>query len=267
MYSIFPMIDPTVVMTNVGDLFKQLGASVIGSLGYSISPVSSEAAKSAATSSQHAGLKVGYINANVPFGSTNVGPYVLGMKNAGVDGYIGAILPNTSFDIVQQARVQNMNLKAVLMASGYGGDLAQGGKEAQSIAQNVYFYFSFEPVELHTAATTRFQNALSRYANVSTEPTLSEYIGYLSIDGLTTGLKKAGASPNQQGLIDAMSTISDYQAAGLLGGHAINWVPGQRLNSSSVCFWTTQYQGTTFHPVTGASPICGTAIPGQKVSG
>jgi branched-chain amino acid transport system substrate-binding protein len=267
MFSIFPMNDPSVVTTNTGDLFKSLGATVIGSLGYSISPASAEAAKSAAASSQHAGLKVGYLNASVPFGSTNVGPYVLGMKDAGVDGYIGSILPNTNFAIVQQARIEGMNLKVVLLADGYGGDLPLGGKESQSIAQGLYFTFVYQPVELQTAATIQFQDALRRYAAVSSEPTLSEYIGYLAIDGLVTGLKTAGSNPTQQTLIKAMSTITNYQAAGLLGGHGINWVPGQRLSNPEVCFWTTQYLRTTFHPVKGASPICGTAIPGQKVSG
>jgi branched-chain amino acid transport system substrate-binding protein len=153
------------------------------------------------------------------------------------------------------------------MASGYGGDLELGGKEVQTTAQNVYFSFPYQPVELRTQATRNFQDALSSYAGVTGDPTLNEYIGYLAVDGFVLGMKAAGANPTQQSLIAAMSKVSDYGAAGLLGGHTISWVLGQRLNSTSECFWTTQYVGDTFHPVSNASPLCGTAVPGKAVGG
>jgi ABC-type branched-subunit amino acid transport system substrate-binding protein len=267
MFSVFPVSDPTKVLSSYGILFKRLGATNIATIGLSISPLSNEAAKAVALSAEAAGLKVGYLNANFPFGTTNVGPMVLAMKNAGVNGFIAALLPNTSFAAVQQARLQGVDLKVVLMASGYGGDLILGGKEAQSIAQGMYFYFSFEPVELHTPATQKFQNALSTYAHFTSEPTLDTYIGYVSVDALVTGLKAAGSNPTQQTLIKAMGGITNYGADGLLGSHPINWVVGQRVNTTDVCLWATQYTGSVFKPIPWASPLCSGVLAGKTVSG
>jgi branched-chain amino acid transport system substrate-binding protein len=168
MFSTSPITDVTKVLSNIGLLFKQLGATNIASVGYGIAPASSEGAKGAAISAEVAELKVGYLNANVPFGSTNVGPMALAMKAAKVDGFIGGILPSTSFAAVQTARQLGVNLKVVLNASAYGGDLIMGGQYAQLLAQGMYFHSVFEPLELHTPATVRFQDALSTYANVTT---------------------------------------------------------------------------------------------------
>jgi branched-chain amino acid transport system substrate-binding protein len=265
MFSISPITDLTKVLSNIGLLFKQLGATNIASVGYGVAPSSAEGAKGAAVSAEVAGLKVGYLNANVPFGSTNVGPMALAMKAAKVDGFIGSILPSTGFAAVQAARQLGVNLKVVLNASGYGGDLILGGQDAQLLAQGMYFYSTFEPVELHTPATVRFQNALSTYANVTTDPTFDEYAGYLAVDGLVMGLKAAGPDPDRAKLINAMLGITKYDGAGLLSTHTISFALGQRIQTT-VCIWTTRYSGAVFQPIPGASPLCGTIVPGKSVS-
>jgi branched-chain amino acid transport system substrate-binding protein len=265
MFSISPITDLTKVLSNVGMLFKQLGATNIASVGYGVAPSSAEGAKGAAISAEVAGLKVGYLNANVPFGSTNVGPMALAMKAAKVDGFIGSILPSTGFAAVQAARQLGVNLKVVLNASGYGGDLILGGQDAHLLAQGMYFDSAFEPVELHTPATVRFQNALSTYANVTTDPTFDEYAGYLAVDGLVMGLKAAGPDPDRAKLIDAMLGITKYDGAGLFGTHTIGFAMGRRIQTT-VCIWTTRYSGAVFQPIPGASPLCGTIVPGKTVS-
>src|SRR5262249_42038404 len=181
MFSVFGTSDFSNVWTQFGLFFKLVGVTNLASLGYSISPSSSQSAKSAALSAEAQGIKVGYLNANFPYG-TNTGPVVLGMKSAGANGFIGAVQTNTAIAIVQGARQQGLSLKGALMATGYGGDLVQGGPGAQQAAQGVYFSTSQEPVEINTPATKQFQNALSTYAGVSSAPTFAEYQGYLAVD-------------------------------------------------------------------------------------
>ena len=74
--------DTTKVATTYGKLAKDLGATTIGAVGYSISPSSAESAKGAGVSAEAVGLKVGYINSSFTFGSTDVQPLALAMKNA-----------------------------------------------------------------------------------------------------------------------------------------------------------------------------------------
>jgi branched-chain amino acid transport system substrate-binding protein len=268
MFSVIGTQDYSKVYSQFGLFYKLVGATNLGSVGYSISPSSSQSAKAIALSAQDAGLKVGYLNASFPFGSTNVGPAVLAMKSAGIDAFSGSIQTNTEFAMITGLRQQGVNLKAPLLATGYGGDLTSGGPGAEQAAQGVYFLNAYQPVELNTAATQQLQSALSTYAGVTGLPTFAEYNGYASVDALVQGLKAAGSNPTRAAFINAMLGITNYNAAGLYGSHSVSFAMDQRgqVSGPDNCYFVVQYQGTTFHLVSGADPICGAVIPGKTVS-
>ena len=127
MFSTYGALDGTKVPTNIGQLFKMLGVTTVGALGYSISPSSAEAAKSAVVSAEVAGLKAPYINAQFPFGGTNVQPVALEMKADGVDGVTAPIDANTSFALITALRQVGDPLKVALLATGYGGISSRPG--------------------------------------------------------------------------------------------------------------------------------------------
>jgi ABC-type branched-subunit amino acid transport system substrate-binding protein len=265
MFSAAGFLDTTLVTTTYGQYAKMQGGTTIGTLGYGISPTSSENAKSVAVSAQQAGLKQGYVNANLPFGSTNVQPAALAMKAAGVDAVLAAADPNTNFALITALRQVGANPKVAFFATGYGSDLQQAGPNAQQVAQGISFLIPWEPVELNTAATQQFQTAL-KSAGVSTEPTFSEYAGYTSVALLVQGLQGAGSNPSQSSLISALSHVTNFDAAGLFGSHSVNI--SQRVGSLGPdnCYWFTKYNGSTFEPVSGAVPLCGTVVQGKTVS-
>jgi branched-chain amino acid transport system substrate-binding protein len=264
MFSIIGVADYNKIYSNPGQFFKMVGVTNLASLGYSISPSSSLTAKSHAASAQQYGIKVGYLNAQFPFGGTNTGPAVLAMKSAGVNGFDGAVETQTVFAIINDLKNAGVTVKA-LMATGYGGDLVQGGPGAVQAAQGVYFLTSFEPVEMNTAATKQIQSDLKAYAGVSTAPTFAEYQGYVSIDTFVQGLKAAGSNPTQASLINALLGMTAYQGAGLWGGHTLSFAMADRGKQSGVdnCWWITQFQGQTFHLVSGMDPLCGKVLPGS----
>jgi branched-chain amino acid transport system substrate-binding protein len=72
--------------TQPGQLMKQAGVTSLSALGYGVSPSSSDAAKRAAFSAKTAGVKVGYLNTSLPFGTVDVTALGLAMKQANVDG-------------------------------------------------------------------------------------------------------------------------------------------------------------------------------------
>lgn len=266
MFSVFGFLDSTKVSTTFGQFMKMEGVNTVGAIGYSVSPSSSEAAKGSAVSAQQAGLKVGYLNASFPFGSTNVGPEVLAMKNAGVDGFTATVDPNTGFALISGLRQSGDNVKVALLPTGYGGDLLQAGPGALQSGQGDYFSLSFEPVEMHTAATQQFQSALQT-AGVSGDPTYGEYAGYASVGMLLDGLKATGANPSRSSLIQALDNVKGYDAFGLLGSHS--WDLNDRSGTATgidSCLYVTKLSGSTFQLVPGADPICGTEIQGQSVS-
>jgi branched-chain amino acid transport system substrate-binding protein len=268
MFSVLGYSDYTKVVSTWGEFYKKEGVTNLASVGYGIEPSSSDAAKGFAVSAEHAGLKVGYLNTNFPLGSTNVGPIVLAMKQAKIDGFTGGIVTNSTFAIIQDLKEQGVVLKAGVASTGYGGDLVQGGPNAQQLAQGLFFPNGWEPVEMHTSATTKFQNALKTYAGVGGEPTFAEYIGYLTVDAYVQGLKAAGSNPSQSALINATLGITHYTGQGLWGGRSIGFDMAYRgtVYGADNCIWFTKYSGSSFQLVSGADPMCGEILPGVKLS-
>ena len=266
MFSVVGPIDFKRVATTEGLILKNLGGTNVGTLGYGISPSSAAAAEGTAASAEYEGLKVGYVNSNFSFGSTNVAPVVLAMQNAGVDAVSGSVESNTFYALVNGLRDAGVKLKVVLSPTGYGGDLLNSGPGAIHAAKDVYFISPFEPFEMHTAATKAFQSDLEA-VGINGDPTLGEYVGYTSIVLLVQGLKAAGSNPTQSDLIKALSNIKDFTGNGLFGSHSINF--GDRtatILGADDCYWITQFNGSKFDLVHGMDPICGTIIPGKTIS-
>jgi ABC-type branched-subunit amino acid transport system substrate-binding protein len=267
MFASYGPIDPTKVTDGLGQFFKMEGVTSVGALGYSVSPSSSDVAKGAALSAQAVGLKVGYLDANFPFGSTNVQPVALAMKNNGVNGFFAVVDPNTGLELVTALRQEGVDLKAALLPTGYGGDLIQGGAAGIRAAQGVFFTSTFEPVEMHTAATEQFQADL-RAVGVATEPTYAEYSAYAAMSLLVDGLEAAGKNPTQASLISGLSSLKAFDANGLLGVNKVDMTlrSGPMLGVPR-CGYITKLVGTTFQLVPGATPGCGAhLVPGKTVS-
>ena len=264
MFGVYGAVHTEVVSTTAGQFFKNQGVTTVGALGYSISPSSSESAQAAVKSAQYVGLKVGYLNAAFPFGSTNVAPEALQMKSKGVDGFTATVDPNTGFALITALRQAGANLQVALLPTGYGGDLLQAGPGALQEAQNVYFSLTYEPVEMHTPATEQFQSDLQA-TGFTQEPTYAIYNGYLSVALFVKGINAAGSHPTQASLISALSNIHDWDAMGMVGDHHID-INNRTASGMTNCQWMTKLSGSTFQLVPGADPICGRLIPGLTVS-
>ena len=265
MFGVTGPIDQTKVTTTFSSFMKLVGVTTVGTLGYGISPLSAENAKASAESARQGGLKVGYVNSNFPFGSTDVAPVALGMKKGGVEGFTAATDPNTSFALIAALRHAGVDLKAALLPTGYGGDTLQAGPGALNAAQNVYFGNQYEVAEMNTPATKQFVSDL-KAAGVKTAPTLAEYHGYASVGLLVQALKAAGGSTDSAKLIAALNGINKWDGLGLFGGRTID-MANRTDNPGGVdnCLWVAKLEGSSFVTVKGADPICGTVIPGVTV--
>jgi branched-chain amino acid transport system substrate-binding protein len=266
MFATYGAIHTEKVATTGGLFLKQQGVTNLGSVGYSISPSSAEASKTAALSAQAVGLKAGYVNSKFPFGSTDVQPIALAMKDAGIDAVTPEVDPNTSFALITALRNAGVDLKVALLPIGYGVDLLQAGPGTLKAAQNVYFSLTYEPVELHTKATEAFVAAL-KAAGGTTAPGLPTYDGYASILMLVQGLQGAGSSPTQASVIASLSKIHDFNPGGLYGSHPLDI--NDRVNivaGPDGCEYFVKLTGSTFEPVKNADPLCGTLVPGKTVT-
>lgn len=258
MFPIGGALHTTAVTSTFGQLFKLLGGTTIGSLGYGISPSSSDSAQAAVLSAQDAGLKNGYLNAKFTFGSTNVQPVALATKNAGVDSVYASVDPNTGFALVKELRQIGRGLKAVVLPDGYGADTLQAGPGALAEAQNVYFALGYEPVEMNLPETKSFVDDL-RASGTTGVPTYGEYNGYVSM-GLLLRALKSTPSISSASLMTTLSGIHDWDALGLWGGRKIDINDRDHVLMTSQCSWVTKLVGTDFQLVPKADPICGKTL-------
>jgi len=241
-----------------GQFMKSQGVTKCASLGYASSPSSALAAEGFIKSCELVGLKSGYLNTQFPFGSTNVGPIALAMKNAGVDGLFMPTDPSTSFALVVALHLLGAKLKAALLPTGYGGDIL-ASKAAVEAGQGIDFETIGQPAEANTPATRQRAADLAK-VGVTTDPTFAEQEAYLTLTAFVAGLKAAGPSPTRQSFMAAMSKITNYDAGGLLAPEKISF---RDYTPASGCLWVAQLRGSKFF-VMPNTPICSPLV---KISG
>jgi branched-chain amino acid transport system substrate-binding protein len=266
MFSTTGKVNYAAVSTTLGLFMKSQGVTSFGGLGYAGSPSSAGAVNGAAASAKGAGITAGYVNAQFPFGSTNVGPAAIAIKSAGVNGIYMPVVPSTGFALGAALAQEGVHPKVFLLATGYGGDLLES-PAGVAAAQGDDFLTVAQPVELNTAATRQFQAALAKYAGVTGVPTFAEYEAYLSVAGLVTGLQKAGSGATSASFIKALGEVTDFSGFGLYGSHPLSFSGGNLGGNDGPgdCIYVTKLSGKTFELVSGAEPICGKVVAGASV--
>jgi ABC-type branched-subunit amino acid transport system substrate-binding protein len=250
-----------------GLVAKKLGVTKAGAVGYVGSPSAEISANNFMASVQHYGIAKGYVT-NVPFGSTNVGPLVLGIKNSGTNGFYTVTIPNTSFAVLVGLAQAGVKMKMVLLPTGYGGDLL-ADKAAVQAGNGAYFYTLAAPVETGNAAAKQMQEALHTYAGIpsGTIPDFGEYQAWLATDALLAALQKAGPNPTSSSIVSGFRHAT-WNAGGLLPRSVNFGQYGTEASSTGPggCLYIVRLLNGAFHPVQGLSPVCAGAIPGLTVS-
>jgi len=258
--------DYTKVPTTFGKIAKALGITKMGGLSYSSSPSAQLSVHEWVESAKQAGVAAGYQKA-VPFGSTDTGPVVLGVKNSATDGFYMSTIPNTAFSVASGLSQQGAKLKGVFLATGYGGDLLSD-KAATQAAQGLYFLTSSAPVELKTEGTMKMQDGLHKYASQSADvvPSFSQTEGWLATDALVWGLGNAGKDLSAKNIVSS-SRDATWDAAGLtkpVDFSSYGEIAGGGVGPGN-CLYVVQLEGSGFKPVPQLSPVCGDLIPGLTV--
>ncbi|HEX3962219.1 MAG TPA: ABC transporter substrate-binding protein [Trebonia sp.] len=256
--------DYTIASSTAGAFFKSQGGTKIAAVGYGSAPASANAAKLFIDSAQAAGLSKGLLSTNLAFGSTDVGPTVQAIKASGSDVLYMGVVPSTAFAIIVGLKQAGVRMKAILLPTGYGGDLLND-KATLADAEGVDFITFPAPVELNTAATKQFQAALAKYAGVTSVPTFGEYLGWLTADLFIKGLQAAGPAATQAKFISSLRA-SSWNAGGLMKTtNFADLAPVAGGNGPGNCFNVVQLQGAKFVPLSGSVPICGSILPGIKI--
>jgi branched-chain amino acid transport system substrate-binding protein len=210
--------DLSVTFDTTGKIMKALGGTKVAAVGYGISQSSSLGAKlTADVVAPAVGMEGVYTNTTVDFGTTDVSPVVLGIKNSGADAAYYTMNANTNLAIAAGLLQNGVKMKAQLMATGYGEDLLKQ-PVAKQIGTDVIMMQLWAPVELKTAATKRFQADLSKYADYTGVPDFGIYTGYISCDLATLGLKAQGKNLDPAAWSDTLrNKVGEYNVGDGLG--------------------------------------------------
>ena len=141
---------------------------------------------------------------------------MLGIKNAGADGLYLPLDVNTNVAIIQGLQQNNVDMKAIVSATGYGQAILDQ-PAGKALTGSDVFQTAYKPVELGGKAVQTFQQNLKKYADFTGVPGFGEYTGYTSCDLAIVGLKAAGKNPTRQGWVDGIRTTNGgiYDNAGL----------------------------------------------------
>jgi branched-chain amino acid transport system substrate-binding protein len=262
MFDVEGGVDYSTAPSTWGDAMKIMGVTKATALGYIESPSAAQAAEGGVASAKAAGLAT-VPATEVHFGTTDVGPQVLALKAAKIDGIYMPVVPNTGFAVIGGLAQAGVPLKGAILATGYGGDLLQS-KQAVAAGQGDYMATADAPVELKTPGTMKLQASLASYASYTGIPTFSQYQGYMTASAFVYGLGLAGANPTQASFVTALRGAT-WDSNGLQkpvnfatpGGIGAGMGPGN-------CIYLPQLKGSKFILNPKLNPICGTVLPGVK---
>jgi branched-chain amino acid transport system substrate-binding protein len=197
-------------------LAKQLGATKIGSVAFSVAPPSIAAAQAVQQYAAPAsGLESVYLDTSVDFATTDVGPVVQGLADSGADAVYLPLVGDTDLAIAEGLHQRGVPVKAVLMDLGYG-QATLDSPVAKTLNSVDIVSQSYKPVELkNDRAVKQFVSDLKKYAGITGVPDAGAYSGYIACDLAITGLQHAGKQPTRRGFIDALHNLGAYEAAGL----------------------------------------------------
>ncbi len=258
-------VDPKYpVNTQLGDLFKKLGGSVLGAYGYGISPSSSRAAIATAKSFEHAGGKVGVLNTSVPFGAVDFTTDALIAKQHGINALSPAMDGNSNYALATALEQAGVKLKAVVFATGYEPGVIHS--PVWNTLQGDYFLSLFRPWDLPNAGTRQMQAAMEKYQHFTKSqfPTFGQAEAWAGADLMIKGLEMAGKNPTRPAVIKDLRGLKAYNDNGQLP-ITINYSTIFGHDPAQTCAWIMKAVKNGFVPWS-TKPFCGTDLPGTSTA-
>ena len=255
-------VDPKYpVNTLIGTFTKQHGGTVIGTYGYSVSPISTSSTIGNARSFQLAGGKVGVLDTTVPFGSSDFTSTALVGKEQGVNAIFPSLQNSSNYALDTAFEQAGVKLKVALFATGYEPDVINS--PSWPALQGAYFFSIFRPFSLPNAGTEEMAATMQKYAGFTKNqfPSFGEYESWVGLDLMIKGIQRAGSDPTHASVVKGLRGITAYNASGLLST-VIDY--GTIFGHDSPdCVWALQVHPSGFVPIS-SQPVCGHDVPGTS---
>jgi ABC-type branched-subunit amino acid transport system substrate-binding protein len=194
-----------------------VGATKVASLGFGVSQASKDCVNATKENFERYGDGIGaefvYENDELAFGFPNgVGPEVTAMKNAGVD-FISTCIDQTSVLTLKQEMARQGMEAAVALPQGYGDD--EFLSTNADLLEGDILSVRYRPFEAE--AGDSMLETMEEWLG-QTGVQMNDYAiqGWMGADMAITALLEAGPQFDQLGVVEAMNTVTDDSAGGLL---------------------------------------------------
>jgi len=227
---------------------KQAKAKNVGILAYSV-PQSSQCADGVKNSFDKfgpgVGAKVAFIDKSLAYGTTDLSVQVSKMKDAGVDLVTTCMDTNGVVTLAKELKKQQVNAKQYL-PNGYDHGFV---KEFGDLFEGSLVRTDFVQWELPEKDQPQgLKDFLAAMKKAGVEPNENSLSAWLNVDLFVEGMKKAGPNFDRQKLLDAINSISDYKAGGLL--HNVDWTTAHTTigDPDNPCQFLSVIKNSTFSP-------------------
>ncbi len=197
---------------------KEAGATKVAALGYGVSENSKVCTQSLRSSIETFsgdidGAEVVYFNDELAFGLPNgIGPEVSAMKEAGVE-FIGTCMDlNGMKTLGQELQRQGMDDVTMSHPNTYNQTFV---REAGDLFEGDIVSVGFLPFEAESGNQLQ-QEFLEYMDKQGQEPSELAMVGFINADTAFTGLLEAGPEFDRQKVIDALNSLTEYSAGGLI---------------------------------------------------
>jgi branched-chain amino acid transport system substrate-binding protein len=255
------------VFTAEGKFLKSHGVTNLATLAYS-DATSSYSAKSWAASAQKAGIKVGYTDYNVQFGSVDFTADVLAMKKAGVNGLVAPMAESSDLALLSATRQGGLSMKVAFFTTGYD-QATLDSKSAVASGQGADFANFYVSFDGSNAAANHVMSVLHKNGYKGSIPTFGIITGWLAADQFIQGLKLVGSGQlTKSSFISALREDSHYTAGGVLASPedltSAGIATGDPNFIGDKCWNVEKLVGHKFQQITH-TPQCGKAYPNSQL--
>jgi len=225
-------------------LAKQVKATKVGVLAYQ-SQQSADCAKGLQASfDKYPSAKITFLDTSLSFGVSDLSTDVSRMKDKGVDLVATCMDTNGTLTLAKEIRKQGLHAIQYL-SNTYNHEFIDQNAPFFEGSYTATYFTPFE-VKPKPAGLNQFQHWMKRGGFKQNENSLA---GWMNADLFYRGLRAAGPEFTRQRVVDAINSMTDYTAGGLVAG--IDWTTAHSQNPPQGCSVVSKIEHGKFVPTFG----------------
>jgi len=224
-------------------LARQVKAKKVGLLAYQ-SPQSADCAKGVEASfDKYPSADIAFLDTSLSFGASDLSTDVSRMKDEHVDLVVTCMDTNGTLTLAKEMKKQGLDAPQYL--SNYDHDFIAKNAPFFEGSYTATFFTPFE-VRPKPEGLRHFERWMKRRGFEQNENSLA---GWMNADLFYRGLQAAGPEFTRQKVVDAINSMTDYTAGGLVAG--IDWTTAHRQDPPQGCSVVSKVEHGRFVPTFG----------------